>query len=158
VHPVVKILEERREAVGREYVTDWVQIDQMQVDVFGAITRNLDPMHNDPKYVKDAGVWNGRTVLHGLFTASLIPHFLMQVPGGHFTSTDTEHTVNYGMDKVRWTSPVYTGIPIRARVTLLAVTEKAENRYLMTYRFVVEQEGNDRPCMIADNSILVVAT
>lgn len=158
VHPVTRILEERRAHIGEEYVTDWVRINQIDVDVFGAVTRNVDPMHNDPIRARETGVWGGHTVLHGLYTASLLPHFLIQVPGGHFATTESAHTVNYGIDSLRWMAPIQVGTPIRARVTLKEITKRSENQYLAKYYFHVEQEGKAGPCMTATNLVLIVGT
>jgi acyl dehydratase len=158
MHEIAATLEARRDDIGTESVTDWIVVDQTSVDAFGAVTGNLDPMHNDPDWVKETGVWGGRTVLHGLYGASLIPRFLKMLPQTVMYSTDRMHSVNYGFENLRWTSPMYVGVPLRARVSLLDISEKSEGRYLMKYKIVLEQQGSEKPCMVATSLVMIVCT
>lgn len=158
MHPVAEALKLRADEIGKEEITDWLTIDQTHVDVFGAITGNLDPMHNDPERAMELDLFGGTTVNYGLFTLALTSRFLKMIPNSLFYSSAEAHTINYGVDGVRWPAPMFVGIPIRAKITLLGVVEKRPNHYKMTYGFVVEQQGYDTPRMVATTYAMIVCT
>jgi acyl dehydratase len=58
--------------------------------------------------------------------------------------------VNYGLNKVRFTSPVPVGSRLRARLKLLAAEPLEGNGLQMTWNFTIEREGSDRPVCIAE--------
>jgi acyl dehydratase len=62
---------------------------------------------------------------------------------------DVEYAFNYGLDRVRWISPVKVGTRIRNRMILKAVTPKGHGRFLVTVMTTVEIENEDRPAMVA---------
>ncbi|MCQ9165474.1 MaoC/PaaZ C-terminal domain-containing protein [Arthrobacter sp. STN4] len=158
MHPVTETLKRRADEIGKEEITEWITIDQTHVDVFGAITGNLDPMHNDPERARELDLFGGTTVNYGLFTLALTTRFLKMIPNSLFYSNADAHTINYGVDGVRWPAPMYVGIPIRAKITLLGATEKRPNHFKMTYGFVVEQQGYDTPRMVATTYAMIVCT
>ena len=158
MHETAIEIERKRSEIGIETLTDWIVVDQTSVDGFGALTGNLDPMHNDPVWAKRTGVWGGRTVLHGLYGAALIPRFLKMLPTTIMYSTEHVHSVNYGIEHLRWTKPMFVGVPTRARVTLEEMVEKDPLRYLMTYSIVLEQDDSAKPCMVARSLVMLVCT
>jgi acyl dehydratase len=125
------------------------------VDTFGALTSNLDPMHNNPERARELNLFGGRTVSYGLLTLALTTRFLKMIPDGVFYSDEEAHTINYGIDAVRWPAPTYVGTPIRARVTLVDVVERAPGQVKNSYQFVIEQQGEDKPRMVATTHALI---
>ena len=74
MHEIEQIIEGYRAQIGEILgVTEEFSIRQSEIDVFGAVTQNIDPMHNDPEWGKD-GPW-GSTIVHGLFLLSYAAKF-----------------------------------------------------------------------------------
>ena len=158
MHEIVKQIGEYKRRVGEEIgVSEWFPIEQVSTDVFGAVTHNLDPMHNDPEWAREQGPWGG-TVAHGFLVLSLVLSKCWKEIGLPIYSTDRMYAVNYGLDRVRFISPCRVGIPIRARVVLDEVRDKGDNRYLLKTTFSVEQKDSDKPCMIAEFLVMIVCT
>ena len=132
------------EHIGRDpVVTDWVELDQMQVNIFGEITRWAKRGHNDAEWARQNSPYGG-TLVHGFFMVSLVTHFLEL---GGFLYEDGQHPLNYGMDKVRILSPVIVGegVRLRDRIAVLEVQDKSEGRRLIKTSHHIEAEGSDRP-------------
>ena len=137
------------EFVGREMaVTDWVHIDQVQVNVFGEVTRWTPWMHCDPERCAEESPYGG-TLLHGFFMLSLITYF-MKTSG--LRPEDAAYSLNYGMDKVRVLRPVVVGdgVRLRDRVSLLDVQDKGEGRRIFKTGNLIEVEGSDEPAVYAE--------
>ncbi len=145
-----------RDRVGQEiFVSDWLEISQVEVDVFAAVTRDWDYMHNDPKWAAEKGPW-GTTIAHGYYLLSLLAHFHGEA-GFPTLATDDEYCVNYGLDRVRFTEPVRIGDRVRVRVTLLSIETKKPGRELVRTLATMETERcGDRPHLIAEALTLCV--
>jgi acyl dehydratase len=88
----------------------------------------------------------GQTIAHGFLTLSHLPFFSYQVP---LKMEGAAMTINYGLDRVRFLSPVVSGARIRDRIVLTALEEKPGNRLLMTQTHTIEIEGQEKPACIA---------
>ena len=131
--------------VGQEVaVTDWITITQEQVNLFAQATGDHQWIHVDPERAK-AGPF-GAPIAHGFLTLSLIPRFFEEA----LTIEGARMGVNYGLNRVRFTSPVPVGSRIRARLKLLAAEPLEGNGLQMTWNFTIEREGSDRPVCIAE--------
>ena len=137
--------------VGKEIaVSDWITIDQHQVDMFAESTRDPDWMHVDVERSRQESPYRS-TIVQGFLMMSLLIHLSHEcdlVPEG------TEYGLNYGMDRVRFTAVVPVGSRVRVRVRLLDVTPRGEGRYLMKTANTLEVEGQDKPGMVADWLVL----
>ena len=123
--------------IGQELaVTDWVFINQMQVNVFGEVTRWNHWMHSDPERCAEESPYGG-TLVHGFMMVSLITHFHAIA---NLRPADAARSLNYGMDKVRVLQPVIVGdgVYLRDRITLLDVQEKGEGKLLFRTANVIE--------------------
>ena len=132
--------------VGQEVaVSDWITITQEQVNLFAEATGDHQWIHVDVEKAK-AGPF-GAPIAHGFLTLSLIPKFFesaMQIHG-------TRMGVNYGLNKVRFTSPVPVGSRLRARMKLLAADPIDNEGLQMTWQVTVEREGADKPACVAES-------
>lgn len=132
--------------VGHEVaVSDWTTITQEQVNLFAQATGDHQWIHVDVEKAK-AGPF-GAPIAHGFLTLSLIPKFFesaMQIHG-------TRMGVNYGLNKVRFTSPVPVGSRLRARMKLLACDAIENDGVQMTWQVTVEREGADKPACVAES-------
>src|SRR5204862_7973213 len=95
---------ELRQRIGQEVaVSDWMTVTQERINQFAAATDDHQWIHVDRKRAADSPF--GGTIAHGFLTLSLIPHFM------HTTIAlpSAKTTVNYGLNNVRFTSPVLSG-------------------------------------------------
>jgi acyl dehydratase len=139
-------IDQAKDFIGREIaLSDWVTIDQDQVDQFAYATRDPDWMHVDVERSRRESPYRG-TIVQGFLMMSLVIHLQNQVGlalGG------TSYGLNYGMDRVRFTDVVMVGARVRDRVTLLSCKPKGEG-VLMKTRDTLEVEGKSKPGMVAD--------
>ncbi len=122
-------------------VSSWVEISQARIDLFADAADDHQYIHVDPERAKDSPF--GGTIAHGFLTLSLfIPLWseLLEV-------SDASTLVNYGLDKVRFTSPVPAGSRVRLRATLATVTE-VPGGYQLHADGVIEIEGQERPALV----------
>jgi acyl dehydratase len=130
--------------VGEEIaVSPWVEMPQERIDLFAKATEDLQWIHVDPERAKKSSF--GSTIAHGFLTLSMLP----KLTESTFEFSDRKMGVNYGLNKVRFTSPVPAGAKIRGRFTL-AKYEKLEGGVQTTWNVVVEREGGDKPAMVAE--------
>lgn len=132
-------------AVGTESgPTDWFTIDQSRIDGFADATEDHQWIHVDPERAA-AGPF-GKTVAHGFLTLSLVPYFsskLRRVEG-------VAMGINYGLDRVRFPSPVPVGSRVRARSTIISCDRVGDTGVHMVSRVTIEVEGSEKPACVAD--------
>ena len=132
--------------VGQEVaVSDWLTITQQQVNLFADATGDHQWIHVDVEKAK-AGPF-GAPIAHGFLTLSLIPSFFQSA----LEIRNTRMGVNYGLNKVRFTSPVPVGSRLRARMKLQACEPIDNGGVQMTWLVTIEREGSDRPVCVADS-------
>src|SRR5689334_24898551 len=111
--------------------SDWLEITQERVNQFADATGDHQWIHVDPERAKDGPF--GGTIAHGYLTVSLGPVLLPQV----VTVSGFSLAVNYGMNKVRFPSPVPVGSKVRLSAELLEV-EDIPGGVQTTYRLTFE--------------------
>jgi acyl dehydratase len=129
--------------------SDWLQIDQDRVDRFADATGDHQWIHVDVERAS-AGPFGG-TIAHGYLTLSLIPFLGAQV----FSLETPGAKLNYGVNKVRFPSPVRVGSRIRSHVTMGEVTDLPTGKQL-TLRHTLEIEGQDKPACVAETVVLLM--
>ena len=140
--PSIRELERR---VGEEVgVSPWLEVTQERIDTFAKAINDFQWIHIDPERAKRSH-WGG-TIAHGFLTLSLLSHLSEQT----FAYTDRKMGVNYGLNKVRFTSPVPAGARVRARFTLAKYEPIEGNGVQVTWSTVVEIEGKDKPALVAE--------
>lgn len=125
-------------------LSDWLRIDQAEIDRFGGVTGDLSPIHVDPAAAAESPL--GGTIAHGFFILSLVAGlsqpYLLVLEG-------LRVGLNYGLDRVRFLNPVPVGSRVRCRLRLAAVTEKNPGQVVIAYDASVEIEGETKPAMAA---------
>jgi acyl dehydratase len=138
-----------KEYVGKEIgVSDWLTITQERIAQFAEATEDRQWIHLDRERAERESPY-GTTIGHGFLTLSLISRFMkdvIQVRGG------TGMTVNYGLNRVRFPSPLRAGSKIRARVALLSVKE-VPGAYETSFSVTIESEGSEKPCCVAESIV-----
>ena len=139
-------LSELQGLVGQEVaVSDWLTVTQEQVNLFAQATGDHQWIHVDVERAK-AGPF-GAPIAHGFLTLSLLPRFFESA----LEIRNTRMGVNYGLNKVRFTSPVPVGSRLRARMKLLACEPIDNEGMQMTWQVTVEREGAAKPACIAES-------
>ena len=126
-------------------VSDWFEIDQARIDAFADATLDHQWIHVDPE--KAAAGPFGTTIAHGFLTLSLLVHLQESV---ELPVDGIKMGINYGLDKVRFITPVPVGGRIRARRTIAEVTEAGDGSVQVKSTVTVELEGAERPAYIAE--------
>ena len=131
--------------VGQEVaLTDWITITQEQVNLFAQATGDHQWIHVDPERAK-AGPF-GAPIAHGFLTLSLLPQFFAAA----FAIVGARMGVNYGLNRVRFTSPVPVGSRLRARLVLQDAEALSPEGLQMTWLVTLEREGSDKPACVAE--------
>ena len=143
---IFQTLAEMQALVGQEVaVSDWITITQEQVNQFAEATGDHQWIHVDVERAK-AGPFKA-PIAHGFLTLSLLPRFFETA----MTLREAGMGVNYGLNKVRFTSPVPVGSRLRAHMTLLACEPIENNGMQMTWSVKVEREGTEKPVCVAES-------
>ncbi len=130
--------------VGQDIgASDWVAIEQARIDLFAQATGDHQWIHTDP--VRAAAGPFGATVAHGYLTLSLVP--LLFESG--FAIDDVKMGVNYGLNRVRFMSPVRVGGRVRGQFKLLGY-EPLEGGAQLTVQVTIELEGSPKPACVAE--------
>jgi acyl dehydratase len=147
----VDTVDELKTLVGQELgVGDWVEITQDRVNRFADVTGDHQWIHVDVERAKASPL--GGPIAHGFLTLSLIP-LLGQVRDGIKVSIPHKQVFNYGLNKVRFISPVKVGARVRMRTTLQAVDEVGPGALQITNLQTIEIEGGARPAMVAESLV-----
>src|SRR5580693_693355 len=121
--PVPLVLEtphSLRDLVGRELtLTDWFPIAQERIRQFAEVTEDRQWIHVDRERAETESPY-GTTIAHGFLTLSLVSHFLKQAIQ---IRSGVRLGVNYGLNRVRFPSPVRADSQVRARVSVISVKE-----------------------------------
>ena len=138
-------LRELEARVGQEVgVSPWIEITQERIDTFARAIEDFQWIHVDPARAKSSPF--GGTIAHGFLTLSLLSHLAEST----FSFTERRMGINYGLNRVRFTSPVPVGSRVRARFTLQKFEHIEGNGVQVTWTTVVEREGADKPALVAE--------
>jgi acyl dehydratase len=124
--------------------SQWIEVTQDRVNTFADATDDHQWIHVDVERAKKESPFGG-PIAHGYLTLSLLIPMWSQV----LTVTDATMGVNYGLNKVRFPSPVPVGGKIRLRATLTDV-EEVKGGLQLTVSAVIEREGGDKPACVAE--------
>ncbi|MEX3316471.1 MaoC family dehydratase [Sulfitobacter sp. PS-8MA] len=142
--------EQMQQAVWRELgVSPWFRMDQARIDAFADVTEDHQFIHVDP--VRAAETDFGGTVAHGMLTLSMMSGMAY---GALPVMTGAKASVNYGLEGVRFISPVHAGKRIRGRFTLTEAKLRGRGDLMTTFAATVEIEGAARPALKADWLVL----
>lgn len=143
-------LSEFKAAVGeRVGPTEWREITQDQVNLFADATDDHQWIHVDVEKAK-AGPFGG-PIAHGYLSLSLLPSFMQRL----FRVQGIRMGINYGLNKVRFPTPVPVGAKIRASAEIVEVKDTPAG-VLSTLRVTLEVDGKDKPACVAESLSLYV--
>lgn len=132
--------------IGQEIsVTDWFNISQERIQQFADATLDHQWIHIDVERAHRESPFHA-PVAHGFLTLSLLSHLMHEAIA---FEKAPRMAVNYGLNKVRFVSPVPAGANIRAQVTLQSVKEAVEHMDAV-FNITVEIEGGEKPGCVAE--------
>jgi acyl dehydratase len=138
-------IRELEHRVGEEVgVSPWVDITQERIDTFAKAIEDFQWIHVDPARARVSPF--GGTIAHGFLTLSLLSHLSEMT----FSFSDRRMGINYGLNRVRFTSPVPVGSRVRARFTLQKFEKIEDNGVQVTWTALIEREGAEKPALIAE--------
>ncbi|MEO6255801.1 MAG: MaoC family dehydratase [Sphingomicrobium sp.] len=138
-------LDDIRARIGSEVgVSSWLVIDQARIDAFADATEDRQFIHVDPAAAAQTPF--GGTVAHGFLSLSMLSRMAAEAM---LVPSTLQMAVNYGLDRVRFITPVRSGQRIRGRFVLDAVDDKAPGQLLLRHTVTVEIEGVDKPALTA---------
>ena len=137
--------------VGQEEgVGEWHTVDQKQIDLFADATLDHQFIHVDPEKAAKLSPYKV-TIAHGFLTLSMIVHLGASIPRAEPAAYEgLTMGINYGLDRVRFPSPVKVNSRIRASRRLVSAELKAPNVIQLKQEVTVEIEGEEKPALVAD--------
>ena len=143
---VIETLDALKEYVGKEIgVSEWMVVTQERINQFAEATDDSQWIHVDRDRAKRESPF-GVTIAHGFLTLSLISRLVkdvIRIGGG------VRLAINYGLNRVRFPSPVRERSKIRGRFTLVSVQDRDQAQEAV-FDVSVECEGNQKPCCVAE--------
>jgi acyl dehydratase len=130
--------------------SSWHAIDQRQIDLFAEATGDHQWIHVDPELASQGPF--GTTIAHGYLSLSMVVMMLSEV----LRVEGARMGINYGIDKVRFTSPVPVGSRVRLHAKLLEGQPRGEG-ILYKVGVQVEIDGADKPALVGEVLYLVFA-
>jgi acyl dehydratase len=135
-----------RDRVGQEIaVGEWTTMSQAQIDQFADATGDRQWIHVDAERAARESPFK-TTIAHGFLTLSLLSSFLRDA----IQFSGVRMAINYGLNKVRFVSPVPSGSRVRARITAGAFEEVGGSAIQVTWHVTVERERSEKPACVAE--------
>ena len=139
--------------IGTEVgVSDWVLIDQDRINKFADATMDHQFIHVDPEQATPVF---GSTIAHGFLSLSLVAGIPFDQEIG-LVLEGTKMGLNYGLDKVRFLSPVPVDSEVRIRMKCIDISEKNPGQYLAKTEVTMEIKGIDKPAFVAETLSMFV--
>jgi acyl dehydratase len=145
----IRSFEDMREVVGLDLGTsDWLRIDQPQVDRFGEAVDDTQWIHCDPERAKRESPFGG-TIVHGMLQLALLSKLRASIQTVHF-EIPSRMGVFYGVDRVRFVNPVLVGARVRLHLKIKEARLVEPTVIHVVYEQVLEVEGKDKPALVAE--------
>tara|TARA_B100001057_G_scaffold484940_1_gene563858 strand:+ start:593 stop:1054 length:462 start_codon:yes stop_codon:yes gene_type:complete len=127
-------------------ISGWITIDQERIDKFADATMDHQFIHVDSE--KATAVF-GSTIAHGFLSLSLVAGIPFSQGIGMILE-GTKMGLNYGLDKVRFLSPVPVNSEVRIIMKCIDVTEKNPGQFLAKTEVTMEIKGIEKPAFVAE--------
>ena len=134
--------------IPQSVVSDWMVVSQEQIQKFADATCDPQWIHVDPARARRESPYGG-TIAHGFLTLSLVGSLLRKT--GKLDGFSM--SVNYGLNRVRFTAPVLSGSRIRGRFVAASIEEK-DDSVKVVWSVTVEREESATPCCVAEWIVL----
>ena len=130
--------------------SDWFLIDQELINAFAKISGDDQWIHVDSHRAFNE-MPEGKTIAHGLLSLCISP----SLGKNKIQIENLKHTLNYGIDKVRFISPVKVGSFIRLKSKIAKVTLRDDDSVLVRIERIMEIKGIEKLAMYAETLSLM---
>ncbi|MFC5499262.1 MaoC family dehydratase [Caenimonas terrae] len=127
----------------------WVVLDQGKIDAFAELTGDNHWIHVDVERAARE-MPGGKTIAHGLFVLSHIPRLQASI----FTIRQRGKGLNYGSNRVRFTSPVPVGSRVRLHQAVKACV-RLDGATRITFDCTMEIDGQEKPALVAETIVQI---
>jgi acyl dehydratase len=142
-------IDEIKANVGNELgVSDWYEVTQEEINQFADVTGDHQWIHVDVERAKETPF--GGTIAHGYYVLSLAPRFSYEM----YTFEGVTFALNYGLNRVRFISPMPVGNKVRMRAKLGSCDDVPGGAQIMT-ELTFEREGGEKPVCVAETLVRV---
>ena len=142
---VITSIDDAKALIGEEVgLSDWAVIDQNRIDQFAEATADHQWIHVDTERAARE-LPDGKTIAHGYLTLALIP----ALTGNFVEVRNMTRAINFGLNKVRFYTPLQVGARVRARATVLQARRRA-GALLLTSEVRIEIENERKPARVAE--------
>jgi acyl dehydratase len=143
---IINGIEELKTLIGQEVAaSEWFEVTQSRINAFADATEDHQWIHIDVDRAGTDSPFHS-TIAHGFLTLSLLPHLGAQA---FKVEGDFKMGINYGLNRLRFVSPVPAGSRVRAKFTLQQVEDVAGGVQL-TWSVTCEIEGGAKPALVAE--------
>ena len=143
---VLKNIDDLKAAVGQSVTSsEPFEITQDLVNLFADATKDFQWIHTDPERAAKESPFGG-PIAHGFYSLSLIPKFIE----GMITVESAKMGVNYGLNKVRFPSPVPVGSKLHCTATIASVDDHEMGGVKIVWNCVINRENSDKPVCVAE--------
>jgi acyl dehydratase len=157
-HKVVAIMTEITLANVKDFVghslgaSDWIDVDQSKINQFAECTGDRQWIHVDVERAKRESPFGG-TIAHGYLSLSLVAALAMNMG---LAPVDASAVINYGLDKVRFITPVKAGERVRLQLSLVSIEPKENGQFLIRSKSTLEIENGQAPALVAEGLALII--
>ncbi len=138
-------IDELPDLVGHQFPPGpWKAVEQQMIDAFADATGDYQWIHVDTERAADGPF--GTTVAHGFLTLSLLPRLVQ----GQLEVSGIRMTLNYGVNKCRFPTPVPAGSRVRGVATIAEVHPRPDGTVQLVREVTAELEGSDKPACVAE--------
>ncbi|MGI9201987.1 MAG: MaoC family dehydratase [Woeseiaceae bacterium] len=142
---IITSIDDAKALEGQEVgLSDWAVIDQNRIDQFAEATTDYQWIHVDTERAARE-LPDGKTIAHGYLTLALIP----ALTGNFVEVKNLTRAINFGLNKVRFYTPLQTGSRVRARATVSQARRRA-GALLLTSEVRIEIENERKPACVAE--------
>src|SRR5258708_28377763 len=140
-------IDQLKDNAGQEIgVSGWFTVSQERIQQFADATLDHQWIHIDQERAQRESPFKD-TIAHGFLTLSLLPQFVPQVLK---IKDEVRMGINYGLNRVRFVSPVRADSKVRARFTLQSLKDVPPKAMEAVFVATVESEGSDKPCCVVE--------
>ena len=132
--------------------SEWIDVDQSRIDQFAECTGDRQWIHVDVERAKRESPFGG-TIAHGYLSLSLVAALAMDMG---LVPKDASAVINYGLDKVRFISPVKSGQRVRLQLVLVGIEPKENGQFLIRSKSTLEIENGQSPALVAEGLALII--
>lgn len=142
-----------KEFIGHDFgVSKPIDVHQIRINTFADVTGDHQWIHIHPEMAKKHSPFGG-AIAHGFLTLSLMAANVQDVG---VAPQDAKGVLNYGVNKVRFLSPVMADAKVATAYTLKDVEEKGQGMHLITLDATMSVEGQDKPAVVAELLAMVM--